>query len=127
MPTKQQIEDLLQIYKDQIETYKHLLEKEREDKEKLHLQIEKLQDALVNVRAPEAYRDWKFEKLGLADEYDPEQIEHAKVHRDVQQQYISGLEKPLFNNAEEMIDALSSIAVQAGPKEYDALHENSES
>lgn len=126
MPTKKDIEEIVQLYKDQVETYKELLTKEREDKQNLQEQVLRLQDALVNIRAPEAYRDQQNDKF-VDEPVDDEYKRKARLYSSVTEKYINGLEDPMFKDADDMIDMLESVALQNGPKEPDSLHENSES
>ena len=110
-----------------IETLQALLDSAQADREELKAQVTKLQDALVSARAPEAYRD---QQLAREEEkrvpMDPEVVERNKLIQDTTTEYMSGLEKPLFRDANDLDDLLSR-ALMRNVEPPASLHGNDES
>ena len=99
----------------------------RLDKQELQLQVNKLQDAVLSIQAPEAYRDQKvkdFEESVTplsAEEKEKREIQ-AKVYRD----YMNGMEGSLFRSAEDLDDLLESSLLR-GNHAPGSIHGNNES
>jgi chromosome segregation ATPase len=110
-----------------IETLQALLDSAQADRGELKTQITKLQDALVSARAPEAYRDQQLEREEKNRvPVDPETIERNKIIQDTTTEYMSGLEKPLFRDANDLDDLLSRSLMHA-IEPAASLHGNDES
>jgi len=98
-----QPEDQLALVRAQVE-----LEFLREENKSLKQQVEKLQDALVAASAPKAYDQM------LMDKQLPETKEEMEARMRMLKQYayigdyLEEMEKPSFENAEEMTNWLSS-------------------
>jgi ribosome recycling factor len=93
----------------------------------LQAQVTKLQDALVSVRAPEAYRDQQIEKDEENREpISDETLERNKLIQETTTEYINGIEGPLFKSFDDMDDLLTHALLTEvqGPA---SLHGNDES
>jgi phage shock protein A len=125
--TKKDYEELVGVYKDTINNLRELIEDLKKDKKTLQEQVFKLQDGLMAVRAPEAYRDHRADLSMLDDSPVSEEArERRRIHTEVTQKYLDGMESPLFTGAEEMLEGLTNIVLKdAG--ETEPLHENDES
>ncbi len=110
-----------------VDSLQLLLDSAQADRAELKSQITKLQDALVAVSAPEAYRD---QQIAREDEdripISEEQIERNKLIQKTTTEFMSGIEKPLFKSADDLDDLLarSLMRTQEGPT---SLHRNDES
>ena len=127
MRTKGVVERELIFAEAKIESLEVQLQAAQADKEELKAQIEKLQDALVSVRAPEAYRDQQIEKdeatrVPISDEI----LERNKLIQETTTEYINGIERPLFKSWDDMDDLLTHALLKdvEGPG---SLHGNDES
>jgi len=125
--TKGVIERELAFSEAQVESLEGQLRTAQADKAELQAQVTKLQDALVSVRAPEAYRDQQIEK----EEVDrvpmsEEAIKRNRLTQETTTEYMNNLEGPLFKDAYALDDLLTTALVRAnkGPV---SLHGNDES
>jgi len=90
-------------------------------------QIERLQDALISVRAPEAYRDQQIEKDDRARiPVSQEVVDRNKVYIDTTKEYLNSIEQPLIRHPDELDDLIAHALLQdhKGPT---SLHGNNES
>lgn len=131
MATKKELEDVIALYKEQVSFLKEQNTLLLDEKEKYRLQIEKLQDAIINIRAPEAYRDLVADRAELESraelgEIDREYLERQRQIKEVEKTWLSNLERPLFKNADDMAEMLGSSLLRT-PPESKSIHENSES
>lgn len=99
----------------------------RLDKQELQLQVNKLQDAVLSIQAPEAYRDQQvkdFEEnmTPLSTEEKEKRDIQARVYRD----YMNGMEGSLFRSAEDLDDLLESSLLR-GNHAPGSIHGNNES
>jgi hypothetical protein len=86
-----------------------------------------LQEALISKESPQAYRDMRMaEEAALAPAVDPAELVKQREMNEANRLILRELEydRPLFRDAEDMIDSLSRVA--GGPR-FNSLHENSES
>ena len=123
--TKKDIEELLDLYKDQITGLREQVTQLREEKIALQDQNFRLQEGLLNIRAPEAYRDMIADRapdVGIS----PEAADRTKQIKNLTGQFINSVEQPLFKNADDMLRMLSST-ISEGGIESKSLHNNDES
>jgi peptidoglycan hydrolase CwlO-like protein len=127
MRGKKDIERELIHAEAKIETLQALLDSAQADRVELKSQVTKLQDALVAAQAPEAYRD---QQLAREEEdripMSQEAMDRNKLIQDTTTEYIAGLEKPLFRDANDLDDLLARSAMRA-IKPPASLHRNEES
>ena len=123
--TKKEFDEILGIYKDQLNLFKEQVLQRREEKDILQDQNFRLQDGLLSIRAPDAYREALIDRQPPI-EIDEEQREHQTQVRDIRDEYMRELEKPLFSNADDMLMHLSG-ALSEGAMETKSLHGNEES
>lgn len=121
--TKKEISDMLQIYKDQIDFYRNRLSESQKEKEELRKQNFDLQNALMSIRAPEAYRDMKRDNSPY-EELSHEEKVRQKALSEMLPKHLNNIEKRLFETPEDMMAALSSAIEPPRPQ---SLHDNSES
>ncbi len=80
----------------------------RKDNEQLHKQVEKLQEALIAASAPKAFEALQRDKaLPDTKEEMEARMKQIKEHAYIAQ-YLEELEKPLFENADDMTNWLQS-------------------
>ena len=92
-----------------IESLEEQLRNIQTDKAGLTEQITKLQDSLISVRAPEAYRDQQLER---EDDGRPpvssETLERNRITQEVTTKYLRGLEEPMFRDGNDLDDLLKT-------------------
>ena len=127
--TKAEYVEIIGIYKATIETLKETVESLKEDKKDLQKQVFKLQDGLMSVRAPEAYRDYRFDAAELDEPADPEAVNRRKIFAETERNHLVNMESNLFEDAGEMIEMIGSLeGVVAGKlEESESIHGNEES
>ena len=110
-----------------VESLEEQLRTVHADKAGLTEQIAKLQDSLISVRAPDAYRDQQLEREG--DDRPPiskETLERNKITQRVTTEYMRSLEEPMFRDANDLDDLLRTGIIR-DIKPPDSLHGNDES
>jgi hypothetical protein len=89
-----------------------------EENKRLHSQIDRLQEALVAATAAKAYESMQAAKYNIDTALTPTQIEKIKNQQaegEFMSKYIEEQEKPLFNDAEEMMLLLGkNIGINVG-------------
>lgn len=127
MRGKKDIERELYHAEAKIELLTGQLASAQEDRAELRSQVTKLQDALVAARAPEAYRDQQLareeaDRIPMSQE----EIERNEIIQKTTTEFISGLEKPLFRDANDLDDLLARGLIRTA-KTPTSLHGNEES
>jgi len=120
-----QVEELLQIYKDQVEFFKNQVEVLREEKAELQKQISNLQEGLMCIRAPEAYKELKQDGLPF-ESMTQEEKTHMRIYQEFLPNHLKRIEGPMFESPDEMITSLGSVISEGGLKS-ESLHNNNES
>lgn len=129
--TKKDLEEAVALYKEQIDFFKKQNQILLDEKEKYRLNVEKLQDALINIRAPEAYADYRADMADITGipEDEPKDRERIRQVKQIQDTFLRSMEQPLFagiKNAEEMEELLApALSQHAG--ETPSIHDNEES
>ncbi len=99
----------------------------QDEKSELKSQVDKLQDALISVRAPVAYLDQQDEKYEAKQpKLSEEAVERNRVAKEVTTAYINGMEGALLRTPEDLDDLLISGLVH-DVEPSSSLHGNSES
>lgn len=110
-----------------VESLEAQLRAAQADKEVLQDQINRLQDALFSVRAPEAYRDQILEREDAKrPPVDFDIQERNRITQEVTKAYLNGMEKPMFQSGEEIEDLLAT-GLMRKHKPPASLHGNNES
>jgi chromosome segregation ATPase len=124
---KVDIERELAFSEARVESLEGQLQTAQADKVELQAQVTKLQDALVSIRAPEAYRDQQIEReeadrVPMSDEAK----DRNRITQETTTEYMNNLEGPLFKDAYALDDLLTTALVRAnkGPV---SIHGNDES
>jgi hypothetical protein len=102
----------------------------KDERVELKAQLKHTQEALIAKESPEAYRDQKYAEDQASREA-PSEGELAQKRKHEQQsgirsQWLSEMEKPLFEDADDMIQLLTR-AVGTPLGETQSLHGNDES
>jgi len=127
MGKSKEIERELIFCQAKIESLEEQLRTAHADKEVLVEQINRLQDALISVRAPEAYRDQIIEREDARRvPIDPEVLERNRITKEVTEAYLNGMERPLFRTGDDMEDLLTTSLLRHH-KPAASLHGNDES
>jgi chromosome segregation ATPase len=97
------------------------------ERSELKAQVDKLQDALISVRAPAAYLDQQDEKYQAnLPKISEETLEKNRIAKEVTESYSRNLEGNLFNSPEDLDDLLVS-GILSEHKPPTSIHGNSES
>jgi hypothetical protein len=123
--TKQDFNEMVLMYKDQITLLKGTIENLRADKDKLSEQVFKLQDGIMAVRAPEVYRDYREDMMPVSEISEEEKKKMTLTHN-LTKAYFTSIEQPLFKGAKDMEELLAPVIFSEVNK-TESLHENSES
>jgi chromosome segregation ATPase len=110
-----------------VESLREQLRAVQDDNLELKSQVDKLQDALISVRAPAAYLDQQDEKYEAnRPKISEETLEKNRVFKEVQELYIQGMEGSLLRTPEDLDDLLISGLISEH-KPPASLHRNNES
>ena len=124
---KKDIERELIFAQARVESLEEQLRTVHADKAGLTEQITKLQDSLISVRAPDAYRDQQLER---EDDGRPpistKTLERNRITAEVTEKYLRGLEEPMFRDGNDLDDLLKTGIIR-DLKPPDSLHGNDES
>lgn len=123
--TKKDRDELLILLRDQVDFYKNQVQALREEKDLLQKQIFTLQDGLMAIRAPEAYRDHQRDIIPV-DPTDAVELAKQREYARLLPKHLKAIESPIFDNVDDMIKALGGVLSEAGIKS-ESLHENAES
>lgn len=126
--TKQELGEMLAAYKEQISFLKAELEEARKREEKLNLQVERLQGGLMNIRAPEAYKDMRadaYVPTASADMAEAREREAKKMA--IREQYVRNMEGDIFRSQEDIEDLMNTVLLAGNRVGSKSLHGNNES
>jgi ASC-1-like (ASCH) protein len=93
----------------------------------LLLQVEKLQDSLISVRAPDAYRDIQIEKEGPLTPISPETLEKNRIVKEFTERYMSEMEGPLFRDGNDLDDLIKGGIIRDTDMVPESIHGTEES
>lgn len=126
--TKSELGEMLAAYKEQIAFLKAELEEARKREEKLNGQVNRLQDGLMNIRSPEAYRDMKvdFNAPTTTAEQAEARAREAK-QLTIREQYVRAMEGDIFKSKEDIEDLMNTVLLAGNKVGSKSLHGNSES
>ncbi len=124
---KKDVERELIFAQARIESLEEQIRIVQADKAGLTEQITKLQDSLISVRAPDAYRDQQLER---EDDGRPpvsaETLERNRITADVTTKYMRALEGPMFRDGNDLDDLLKAGIIK-DIRPPASLHDNEES
>ena len=115
----------LAYYKARAELLESQLQQAIKDKEDYKAQAMKLQDALMSVHSPDAYRDNKAAEAPVK-ELSAEDRERSRITREFTTQYLRSLEEPMFLSGDDLEDLINTGLVRDA-KPPSSLHGNNES
>jgi hypothetical protein len=127
MGAKADLERELAFCKGRIEALEEQIKATQADKAGLHDQISKLQDSLISVRAPDAYRDQQLEREGPVTGPSAETIERNRIHQEVTTKYLNGMEGALFRDGNDIDELITTGIVRDHSTVSPSLHGNEES
>jgi hypothetical protein len=127
MGAKAELERELIFCKARIEALEEQLRGALAEKQGLFQQVEKLQDSLISVRAPDAYRDQQLEKEEPRAPMSPETLEKNRITKDFTEKYMNALEGPLFRDGNDLDDLITTGIVRDTDMVPASIHGNEES
>ena len=97
------------------------------ENDRLHKQVETLQEAIVSKVAPIAYAEMKADQSALEDNTPTtEEIQTWQEEMAMGRKYIEQIEQPFFSDPDDMIEKLT--AMMGGPQAAaTSIHDNEES
>ena len=126
--TKQEIGEVLEAYKSQISFLKEELIQARAREEKLTNQVEKLQDGVMAVRAPEAYRDMRADEREVTITADQAEFQKKAYQiRRIRESYIQSIEGNALKTGEDLDAMMESVITRGHVMQSKSPHQNSES
>ena len=127
MGAKAELERELIFCKARLEAVEEQLKGANVRADTLLQQVEKLQDSLISVRAPDAYRDQQLEKEEPRAPMSPEMQERNRVTKKFTEDYMNALEQPMFRDGNDLDDLITSGIVRFTDTTPSSLHGNDES
>jgi hypothetical protein len=127
MGAKAELERELIFCKARIESLEEQLRGALAEKQGLFQQVEKLQDSLISVRAPDAYRDQQLEKEEPRAPMSSDLMERNKITKKFTEDYLNAMEGPLFRTGDELDDLLTTGIIRDTDTTPASLHGNDES
>jgi len=127
MASKAEMDREITFCKARIESLEDQLKASQADKETLLKQIDKLQDSLISVKAPDAYRDQQLEREGPPTPISQERIDKNKITQEFTTEYLNNMEKPLFRDGYDLDDLITTGLVRDHNPVPPSLHGNDES
>lgn len=117
---------LIEIEKD-LAVKNELLSQKGEEIEHLRKQVDRLQNAVLAVHHPEAYRSVRDDEFAAEAAIEPigeEKRKETKEENDIIKNHIENMEGPLFKDVEDMMDLLGK---RVGIPVESSVHDNDES
>jgi hypothetical protein len=97
------------------------------ENDRLHKQVNMLQEAIISKLAPLAYAEMKADEIPEGESSsNAEQIREMEEQKRIYSEYAARIEEPFFSSADDMIDKLSAAVGFPKPGET-SLHGNDES
>ena len=127
MGAKADLERELAFCKGRIQALEEQLVTTQSEKAGLFEQINKLQDSLISVRAPDAYRDQQLEREGPLPGPSAEMIERNKITAKFTTDYLNNIEGPLFRSPDDIDDLITTGIIRDHSTVPESLHGNDES
>ena len=127
MGAKADLERELAFCRGRIQALEEQLVTTQSEKAGLFEQINKLQDSLISVRAPDAYRDQQLEREGPLPGPSAEMIERNKITAKFTTDYLNNIEGPLFRSPEDIDDLITTGIIRDHSTVPESLHGNDES
>ncbi len=127
MGAKAELERELIFCKARIEALEEQLRGALAEKQGLFLQVEKLTDSLISVRAPDAYRDQWLDKQEPTAPLSKDRLERNRITKEFTEQYMNAMEKPMFQSGEDLDDLLTTGIIRDTDITPESLHGNDES
>ena len=127
MGAKAELERELIFCKARVEALEEQLRGALAEKQGLFLQVEKLQDSLISIRAPDAYRDQQLDKEEPRAPMSPETLERNRVTKDFTERYMNDLEGPTFRNGYDLDELITTGIIRDTDMVPESIHGNDES
>ncbi len=127
MGAKAELEKELAFCRGRIEALEQRLDAAQTEKTVLFEQISKLQDSLISVHAPDAYRDQQLEKEGPLPGPSAETIAKNKITAEFTTKYLNGMEGPLFTSGDDIDDLITTGIIRDHSTVPASIHGNDES
>lgn len=126
--TKSELSEILAANQTVIDFLKAELLESRNREGKLNEQVVRLQDGLMAIRAPEAYRDMRMDARETP--ISAEQLESMKKHQEIQktrERYVRAMEGDVIKTKEDLDDLMNTVLLNGNNVGSKSLHGNSES
>jgi hypothetical protein len=127
MGAKAELERELIFCKARIEALEEQLRGALAEKQGLFQQVEKLQDSLISVRAPDAYRDQQLEKEEPRAPMSAELMEKNRITKEFTTDYMNAMEGPLFRSGDDLDGLIQTGIIRDTDMVPSSLHGDEES
>jgi hypothetical protein len=127
MGAKAELERELIFCKARIEALEEQLRGALAEKQGLFQQVEKLQDSLISVRAPDAYRDQQLEKEEPRAPMSAELMERNRITKEFTTDYMNAMEGPLFRSGDDLDGLIQTGIIRDTDMVPSSLHGDEES
>jgi 4-diphosphocytidyl-2C-methyl-D-erythritol kinase len=124
---KAELERELIFCKARIEALEEQLKGALAEKAGLFQQIEKLQDSLISVTAPDAYRDQQLEKEEPRPPMSAERQKKNRITKEFTERYLNDMEKPMFQSGDDLDDLITTGIIRYTDTTPKSIHGNDES
>jgi FtsZ-binding cell division protein ZapB len=121
---KKELEEEVSKLRGKVEFLEHQNEAIRTHNDTLIKMVDRLQEALIAKESPAAYEQMMLDKHEEKNPLTEEQKKKLKLEHETYNWMAAEEERPLFDNAEDMVDRLRTIL---GTPELESIHGNDES
>jgi len=126
--TKQEIGEVLEAFKSQITFLKEELVQSRSREEKLTSQVEKLQDGIMAIRSPDAYKDMRADEREYTISAEQADFQKKEMHiRKIRESYLRAMEGNALKTGEDLDALMESVITRGHVAQSKSLHGNAES
>jgi len=133
--TKQEIGEILSAYKEQmiiqkeqITLLKEQLAEAKTRENKLTAQVDRLQDGLMAIRSPEAYKDMRADQGEYTISAEQADFQKKEMHiRKIRESYLRAMEGNALKTGEDLDALMESVITRGHVAQSKSLHGNAES
>ena len=119
---------MLEAFKSQITFLKEELVQSRSREEKLTSQVEKLQDGIMAIRSPDAYKDMRADEREYTISAEQADFQKKEMHiRKIRESYLRAMEGNALKTGEDLDALMESVITLGHVAQSKSLHGNAES
>ena len=116
------------IQKEQITLLKEQLAEAKQRENKLTAQVDRLQDGLMAIRSPEAYKDMRADQGEYTISAEQADFQKKEMHiRKIRESYLRAMEGNALKTGEDLDALMESVITLGHVAQSKSLHGNAES